>query len=84
MITNINKEVVQSILGNRYSPKIIEHLNKKKIFNIKGNPFSPNSIRKIVLGIEDNQPVELEIAKLVKTKKKKKEALQKKIDKILS
>ena len=84
MITNINKEVVQSILGNRYSPKIIEHLNKKKIFNIKGNPFSPNSIRKIVLGIEDNQPVELEIAKLVKETKKKKEALQKKIDKILS
>lgn len=74
MITDKQKEKIIEVLGKQFSRSIISHLTKKKIFNADGHEFSPASIQKIVSGTQPNEPVELEIAKLVakvKIQKKK-------------
>jgi hypothetical protein len=83
MINLNQKDIIISVLGKHYSPKIIEYLNRKQILNSYGNPFSCASIQKIVSGIQKNDVVELEIVSLVTATKKRNEKTAKKLQTLL-
>ena len=77
MIQPIEKEKIIQVLGNHYTPKILQHFEEKEITNSKNKPFSSESIRNIVCG-EENLEIEFQIMDFViKEEKRQKKLLQK-------
>lgn len=76
MIQAVEKQTIIKYLGKHPSRLIIPHLNRKKIFNSKGKSFSPKSIQNIINGETDNTIVEMEIFKIVATKKEEAQKLE--------
>lgn len=76
MILENEKQTIIKHLGKHPSRLIIPHLNNKKIFNSKGQSFSPKSIQNIINAETENTIVEMEIFKLVATKKAEAQKLE--------
>lgn len=77
MIQPIEKEKIIQVLGNHYTPKILQYFEEKEITNSKNKPFSSESIRNIVCG-EENLEIEFQIMDFViKEEKRQKKLLQK-------
>lgn len=76
------KEKVVQILGKKYSPKIYAYLLEKNILNRLGLPYSYSSIQKVVNGSLNNEEMILAITYLLEIQIKKKQKLQKKLNKI--
>jgi hypothetical protein len=58
MITKENKLALKKMLGNKYTPKVLEILNENKIFSKKGVPFSSGYIRHVLNGKNENFQIE--------------------------
>jgi hypothetical protein len=76
MIQEVEKQTIVKYLGKHPSRLIIPLLNSKKIHNSKGKSFSPKSIQNIINGETENTIVEMEIFKLVATKKAEAQKLE--------
>jgi hypothetical protein len=76
MIQEVEKQTIIKYLGKHPSRLIIPFLNGKKVYNSKGKSFSPKSIQNIINGETENTIVEMEIFKLVATKKSEAQKLE--------
>lgn len=65
MIKPREKSKIIKTLGKHYSNSIIKELNFQNLLNSDGKEFSSESIRQIVGGFTENEPVEIAILKFV-------------------